>query len=467
VTRDDTGLAADRHPILGFILTLALVFACDLAGGSRDPLPAQPNLLVFVVDAARVDHFGVYGYERNTTPNIDAFAQDATRFTNAISEGSFTFASISSLFVGLPPDRTGLLRARQLGKGLTLLPEVAQDAGYRTRGYSENPYITPGLGFARGFDAFETTLAYKDFKRDTLNLQHSDASAQIDAMLAFMGGESGLGEELDIGEESDQPFLAYVHLLRPHNPYAPSADFAGRFGSSGAHEQGNTRRLLRIDRKRRPISAAHLENLRALYDENLAVADAMFGRLVDGMHERGLLDETIVVLLSDHGEGFLEHGRLLHGSTTFDEMIRIPLLIRIPGMPPGVVDHPIQLAPLGDMLQGIVSGSRAPRSLLAARDEDPEETISWSMPHEHQACVRSRTRKLIVDPASLEVVGYYDITTDPFEANSLQLDAEGSRLLTLLDNRISDGHAFLRKPPASNLDPQLLEQVRALGYIEE
>lgn len=450
--------------MFGIVLALSCLVSCLVScsdrsdrAASEDATSTRPNVLLFVLDAARVDHFGVYGYERNTTPNIDGFAERTTRFTQAISEGSFTFASISSLFSGLPPDRTGLLKARRLGADLTLLGEVAREAGYRTRGYSENPYVTPALGFDRGFDDFDATLAYRDFKRRPRALQHTDASAGIDDMIEFMS------------TPSEKPFLAYVHLLRPHNPYAPPPDFAGRFGSRNSETEGSTQHLLALDRRKRPLPPGRLDNLRALYDENLAASDAMFGRLLEGITTASLLDDTVILLMSDHGEGFLEHDRLLHGSTTFDEMIRIPLLVWVPGAEAGVARHPIQLAHVGETLQAILAGAASPSSLLHPSESSPGETVSWTMQHERRACVRSAGRKLVVDPVTLKVAGYYDLEADPGETTSLPLDPlddEGSRLLARMEARLRDGR-FLAKPPTRAIDPELLEQMRALGYVEE
>jgi len=437
-----------------FLLGLALA-SCGEPKGSRAPAPARPNVLLFVLDAARVDHFGAYGYERDTTPHIDAFAAGATRFTHAIADGSFTFASVSALFTGLPPDRTGLLRARRLGPGLTLLPERARAAGYRSRGYSENPFVTSAFGFDRGFGDFQTTLEHAAWKRDNRHFEHSDSRPGIDAMLDFMS------------EPSDRPFFGYLHLLRPHNPYAPPDDFAGRFGSRNRDEDGSTAALFELDRRGGPLRPERVDNLRALYDENLAVGDAMFGRLVEGMASRGLLDETIVVLLSDHGEAFYEHERLLHGSTPFEEVIRIPLLIRIPGHGGGVVDQPLQLAQLGERLADVVSGSQPPLDLIRVPAGARGATVSWAMQHERRACLRDRGRKLIVDTRTLEVVAYYDLEADPGEQKSLPLDRRGEQLLAEITARIRGGHASLSRPPAAAIDRDVLEQIRALGYAEE
>jgi membrane-anchored protein YejM (alkaline phosphatase superfamily) len=451
--RDDTRPLEARHPKLAVALPLCfawmcVVVACQDAGNSRDARP--PNVVLFVLDAARADHFGVYGYPRDTTPHIDAFAEDATRFTGAIADGSFTFASMSALFTGLPPDRTGLLKARRLGDDLPLLAASAGGAGYRSRGYSENPYVTPTFGFDRGFDAFETALSYSDWKKNTRRFQHSDPAPGVDAMLDFMS------------VDSDRPFFAYLHLLRPHNPYAPPEPFAGRFGANRG-EDGLTAVLFSLDKQRRQIGPKRLDNIRALYDENLAAGDAAFGRLRSGMAERGLLANTVVVVLSDHGEGFLEHGRLLHGSTPFDEMVRVPLLVRVPEGTGRVEDRPVHLAAVGEWLQQVVTGALPASELPRPSDE----VLTWAMQHEKRAALRTPSRKLVVDSESFEVVGYYDLEADPREQQSLPLDAEGERMLARTLERVRNGHASLARPPEREIDPEVLEQIRALGYVEE
>jgi arylsulfatase len=425
-------------------------------GASEPPIPAQPNIVIFMLDAARADHFGIYGYDRPTTPQIDAFARTATRYTRAVAEGSFTFASASALFSGLPPDRTGLLKARRLGDDLVLFAEIAQRAGYRTHAYSENPYVTAAFGFDRGFQRFDAVLSYQSYRSKLQRFEHSDALPGIDQTLRFMTEEPGV------------PFLAYVHLLRPHNPYTPPDGFAGRFGSLPKSKDGSTKTLFAIDRSKREAKPRRLANIRALYDENLAYGDAMFGRLLDGMRDRDLLDDTIIIVLSDHGEAFLEHGRLLHGSTTFDEMIRVPLLIRVPGEKARVVDHPVQLADLGRALRDVVTGPGVSlERLVGLRRAVDDPTLSWSLLDYHRVCARTPRRKLIADTRSLEAVAYYDLESDPGELTTLPLDDEGARLLELLRTRIREGHASLTKSVGRPLDPALLDHLRALGYTED
>jgi hypothetical protein len=147
-------------------------------------------------------------------------------------------------------------------------------------------------------------------------------------------------------------------------------------------------------------------------------------------------------------------------------MIRIPLLIRIPGDAGGTVDAPVQLAQLGKRLGDVVSGSIPPIDLIRARSEHGA-TVSWAMQHERRACIRTRGRKLIVDTGDLSVVAYYDLVADPGEQNALPLDREGERLLAEIETRIRAGHPSLSRPPAIAIDPGVLDQIRALGYVEE
>jgi arylsulfatase A-like enzyme len=434
------------------ILAAALL-GCGVIPGLETSTPTQPNVVVFMLDAARADHIGCYGYARPTTPHIDAFARTATRYTRAVSEGSFTFASTSALFTGMPPDRTGLLKARRIDNALVLFAEIARTSGYRTHAYSENPYVTASFGFNRGFQEFEAALGYREFRDKLRHFEHSEASVGIDGTLRFMDEEPGV------------PFLAYLHLLRPHNPYTPPDGFAGRFGSRPKSPDGATHRLLAIDARGRRLSPRRLENIVALYDESLAYADAMFGRLLDGMRERGLLDDTIVIVVSDHGEAFREHGRLLHGSTAYDEMIRIPLLVWVPGGTARVVDRPIQLADLGTALREVVAGSEAPfeRVTELGRGAD-DPMLSWTMRYHHRACVRTASQKLIVDTDSLEALAYYDLESDPKELTALPLDQEAQRLLECFRTRVREGHVSLTKPADFEIEPELVEQLEALGY---
>lgn len=487
-------LVRPRPPHFILLSALLIVVAAALACAEERPARSlRPNVLIFLVDAARVDHFGTYGYLRDTTPNVDAFARSAMRYRNVIAEGSFTFASVSSLFSGQSPAQTGLLKARRLDAVLRLLPEIARDAGYRTRAYSENPFVTSAFGFDRGFDAFEAPLAHAEFQRASQDFEHADPTEALAQMQQFMR------------EAADAPFFAYVHLLRPHNPYAPPEETKSRFGSRAAID-GTTRKLFSLDRANAPGSAAaararkrkarahepgslaarQLENIIALYDENLAAADAAFGVLFGGLDSR-TRNETIVLVLSDHGEAFLEHDRLLHGSTVFDEMIRVPLLVRLPGnavrgdedpaadAPGGERQGILQLADVSLALRAVLEGEPGAVERLGQLGREDGSALSWAMLAEERVAIRTLQRKVVLDARTLAATAYYDLASDPGEQNALSiepLDAEGERLVAIARERIRAGRLARKgegegEPGQSELDPALRERLRSLGYTEE
>jgi arylsulfatase len=420
--------------------------ACCLGCGAQDR--SRLDLVIFVLDAARADHFGSYGYPRDTTPHIDAFAAEATRYTSAISESAFTFASMAALFTGAPPHETGLLAPRPIAAEVELLGEVARAAGYRTWGHSENPFISAPYGFARGFDSFASELGKPGA------LTTPDPRRGVEAALSWLDGEA------------DEPRFVYLHLLRPHNPYAPSPTHAGRFGSIDSAD-GTTRSLLALDRDRVRAEPGRLANIVALYDENLASADAAFGVLIAGLRDRERLDRTVIVVVADHGEAFGEHGRWLHSTTTHEEMIRIPLLVGVPGASPARVDAPVQLADLGTALRGFLAGIPGSREALTGLGRDPEEaTLSWTMRATGRVALRNAQRKLVVDSESLEPVALFDLALDPQERTPLPIDEDGERLLRVLKTRLAGGPLADGVGAAAGPELPLRHQLEALGYVE-
>jgi arylsulfatase len=418
------------------------------------------SVLLVLLDAARADHFGAYGYERATTPAIDAFAADALRYETVIAEAPFTFLATASLFTAGSPAVTGLVgrSGGRIPASLSLITEAARESGFATVGYSENPYITEYFGFHRGFDVFEEAFPVSlHLKRGQL-ADDFDSGARLDAIL-----------DQAVSDPS-RPFFLYAHLLRPHAPYAPPAPFAGRFGSKREQRAlGESRALEALDARGPPFDPMTLEALVALYDENLAYSDALFARLLSGLEARGRLDRTIVILTSDHGEAFGEQGRLLHSTQLHDPMLRIPLVVRVPGARSGVESRPVQLADLGRALETYfadpVEGS-AFRRLGHDRVEDAP-LYSWTNAKTHLVAARTPTRKLVIDAATRRIVAYYDLMADRNEQRSIPLDPAGRALAPLLQAKIDQWVGLpVRIETDPELDPEKRRQLEALGYLE-
>ena len=273
-----------------------------------------PNIVVFLLDAARADHFGAYGYARDTTPHIDALAARGVVFETVVSEAASTFPSTASLMTGMSPSASGLLATQPVPSHLPMLAERVKGVGYRTYGYSENPFITGTFRFERGFDSFDAVFPHASFANDQLRVPEIDTQQHLRAAVDWM-------------RDGPEPFFAYFHVLRPHNPYTPPAAYLERLAPGvDASVYGDTGTLLEIERGERSVSEEELAQIVALYDANLAYGDALFGFLLSEMTRQGLLRDTAVVVLADHGEGFLEHDHMLHTSTVYEEMIRVPLV---------------------------------------------------------------------------------------------------------------------------------------------
>jgi len=446
---------------------LLLTAGCrDLRAPAGDSAESQvssaPNVVVVVLDAARADHFGSYGYGRPTTPRADAFAETAVRYARVMSEASYTFLSTSSLFAGANPAATGL-GARSGGRvpgDVELLAEIAHDHGYATVAYSENPYVTRYFGLDQGFDSFREAWPIDALASGQEIAPDLDTEAEIESALR------------EAAADASRPFLLYLHLLRPHNPYAPPPPFAGRFGSTEADRpNGSTPSLMAMDAQGPTFESDTLAKIRTLYDENLAYADALFGGLVDALDARGLRDDTIVVLTSDHGEAFGEHGRLLHATQLYDAMLHVPLLVHVPGEAAEVVSTPIQLADLGRGLRRVVEGGAPVALTRLGEGRDPKRPLySWTNGKTGQIAAWTPERRVILDMRSRETVAYYDLETDPDSRSRVALDGAGEALAAAANRQVDawSGRAPVgaEPPAAAPLDPLKRAQLEALGYLD-
>ncbi len=440
------------------ILSLCLLVAtgCRDSNIQRNTVETSArNLLVFVLDAARADHFGAYGYARETTPRIDRFAGESTLFRQVRAEASYTFLSTSALFAGASPAETGL-GARSGGivpDSILLLAERARAAGYRTYGYSENPYVTADFGLSQGFDVFDEAYALEDHLALEPISEDVDPVARLDALVRRAVNEGG------------GPFFAYAHLLRPHNPYLPPAPFAGRFGSRERDRTfGGNEKLTQLNTSGGPFARATLDRLRTLYDENLAYGDALFGGVLDALEAHHVTDETVVVLVSDHGEAFGEHGAILHGTRLDDATLHVPLVVRVPGTASGQVDAPIQLADLGAALGRFVEGGPAEALPRLAETRDPTRPLlSWTFPRIGHVAAWTPDRRVVLDVRSGRVVKHE--SADGAEATA---DDRGRALRRALDVAVAgwvgSGPDVSAAPP--DITPARRAQLRALGYAE-
>ena len=337
-----------------------------------------PNVLVYLIDTLRADHLSAYGYHRETSPHLEQLAADGVRFERASSQAPWTRPSVASLFTSMLTTYHGASTDSGLAPELSTLAELFRDAGYDTAAIVSNAHVhAPTLNFEQGFAHFEETAP--------------DAPA----------GEVHRHVYSWLERRHPGPFCLYVHTLDPHSPYDPPEETAGAYRS--AADLAAPKLTGEQIEKRTADGTLDLDDLRRIidrYDEEILYADREFGRLVERLRELGLYEDTIIVVLSDHGEEFLEHGKIGHGSHLWEELLHVPLIVKLAGAdrPRGAeVAEPVRvidvLPTLADLVglrigarQGDVAGAAAARGDSSSR---------WtSSPNACRGCARcSATRR--------------------------------------------------------------------------
>lgn len=415
------------------------------------------NVLVVVIDGARPDRLSCYGHERETTPFLARVAREGVRFTAAFANAPWTLPAHASLFTGLMTTTHGASdEAPYLAEARPSLPAILQQAGYRTAAFCANPWVSPATGFGRGFDVFETPLGdgrsmaraafYARRATDRL-LRRSDSGARR-TNLAF-------GEWL---QASDDAFFAFVHYGEARLAQPPPAPYE-RLYLPPVVKRGELRAVERAWRRARAAGGEHQGGDRAilegLYDGALRYIDHRLEELAGILVERGLWDRTLVVVTADHGEDLGEHGAAARGYGLYDTLLRVPLVLRCPGLVPQgfVVDelaqqidllptlvHLLALEPPAGPSQGrcLLRDGRVtagPEFIVAERFRSPLGEASRTMPDSvrhfaevRQRAIRTRREKFIW--RSDEENELYDLVADPGERDN-RFDAAPARAAAL------------------------------------
>jgi arylsulfatase A-like enzyme len=260
--------------------------------------PVRNNVLIFLIDTLRLDHLHCYGYDKETSPNIDRFAEESVKFTRLTPQSSWTRPSVASLLTSTYPNVHGAQDRDDIMR--TNLPTLAGHLsrhGYETHMLVANANVLPEWGIGHEF------FRYVDLSRHDLG--NTRDQRVVDAAIETAGNAAG------------RPWFLYLHTIAPHEPYDPPESFR-RF-SADTYAEWNEQRY---PRRREAL---------ARYDGEILSVDHQFGRLMDALKALDLYDNTLIVVVSDHGEEFWEHRGTGHGRTLFEEQLRIPLLLKLPG----------------------------------------------------------------------------------------------------------------------------------------
>ncbi|HUU28157.1 MAG TPA: sulfatase-like hydrolase/transferase [archaeon] len=316
-------------PIIFFIF-----FSCSRSPRLEGPLP---NILLIVMDAARADHFSCYGYSRLTTPNIDRVAAEGLRFTQAVASSCWTLPSHTSLFTGLLPWENGThIQHQWLIERIPTLAEILKTKGYRTAGLTNNPTIGAESNLHRGFDLFISVW------KETISLsprKRGNTEKTNELVRQFLEND----------ESQAAPFFIFINYMDVHHPYDPPQPYRSLYLKPNQKvtaliDSVNHNHNL-VKNRLVALSDKDFEILRALYDGSMNYLDAKIQELLEYLKQRGLYDNTLVIITSDHGEAHGDHGLLGHRVFLYRPLIHIPLIIHHGKLTrsPGVREVPVSI----------------------------------------------------------------------------------------------------------------------------
>ncbi len=445
----------------------------------------SPNLLVISIDTLRADHLGSYGHELPISPNIDALAREGTLFQNAYSPVSYTLPAHATILTGQHPLVHGVHDSRQRidpERSLSLASRL-RSRGYFTAAFTGGVLVDPAFGFAEGFDQYST----REPSGIIDMLQKEKARIDEDGHRF-----SGLSPAMNwIERHGDQAFFLFVHTYFVHN-YLPHDEFAARFPADLPSEiqqlSGADIWSLDVARDHR-LDPLLVRRLHQLYCGTVAEVDELLVRpLLATLDDLGIADETIVVLLSDHGEEFTEHGHVFHGRSLWSELVRVPWIMRGPGLPrgarldkqAGLVDFVPTISPLFELapdcrwtginLLQASSGTRnEPGIVLHLRSMDGYGAYCW----DGLIDLPWKLLREVTEDGNVRGVHLFRLDEDPYDRGDLhtthadrvaRMQVELEELQRSLIE--SAGALPSRGEREAEIDGALLERMRALGYVD-
>ena len=398
----------------------------------------RPNVVIITIDTLRADRLGCYGYRAGQTPNLDALAGSAARFTHAFTPVPITLPAHSALFTGSFPMATGMhdFSGNKLPASAVTLAQVLREHDYTTAAFLGGAVLDSRFGLDQGFDNYFDHFDFNRLDETNLDSLKRPADQVVDNALAWLK------------TNPRQPYFLWVHLYDPHYPYTPPEAYARLF----PHDP---------------------------YDGEIAFADSQVGRLLFFLKEIDRFETALVVVAADHGEGLGEHGEKTHGFFVYNSTLHVPLLVKVPGIGPRTVDAEVSLV---DVMPTVLQYLRLPlppsvegRSLLGeirgrASDRASNVYAETYLPllHFHWSQLRA------LETGGLKYIEaprpeFYDTRTDPQETKNLLpgKQALAREMQDRLQNLIrrytpAAGGAAKETEPT---DPALADRLRSLGYV--
>ncbi len=427
----------------------------------RGAYRASKGAVLISIDTLRRDHLSLYGYPRRTTPGLEALAREAVVFEDAVSTSSWTLPAHASLLTSTAPSVHGATSSKVgLSPSFPRLPRLLRDAGYFTQAMTTHVYLSKEYGFGEGFDRH-------------LYLPETRAEEVTDQAIHFLEARG------------DSDFFLFLHYYDPHWHYDPPAPYDRVFDPT---YQGEATGIWWDFKDLEPdsINPPDLHHIQALYDGEILYTDRQLERLFQEMKRLEVFENALVVVTSDHGEEFLDHGQWEHQKTLYEEQLRVPLMMKLPGgeMASRRVSGQVSLVDVAPTMLEVLALPAPPtfegRSLLGAarggdRESDGAAREAWAetehtVDGSRKIAVRrgSAGEKAIFSVREKGVeIELFDLGRDPRETE--RLDVQGSR--EALERRLAvylaeaDARRGEKARPEVTLAPEELERLRSLGYI--
>jgi arylsulfatase A-like enzyme len=447
------------------------------------------DVLFITVDSLRADHVGHLGYERDTTPNMDALAEEGTTFENAFAHACSTRASFPSILSSVYSLMFG--GYERVSEEQSLVSEAFSDAGYRTAGFHSNLYLSADFGYDRGFDTFfdsktspSATARIRQFVKDSLDqdgylykalaraFEVAEREAGVNIGSAYVDAEEITDRALDWVEDksgSASSSFLWVHYMDVHHPYVPPEEHQRVFRDDPIGEAEAIKLRRKMIESPGEVTDAELAKIIDLYDAEIRYTDRQMGRLIERMRELWDRDAHVCVT-ADHGEEFLDHGRFSHYTTFYDEVMNVPLVVSegtgrndeivgLTDVPPTLlqmagVDVPETYC--GSDLSAVIDGEEERTHVLGTKDDGNGGRVFAYRDHEW---------KYITRPGRTEL---YDLTADPEETTDVsdahpEVLEKAESVLDGLRGNIEDTNVDLDEV---EMDENVKQRLRDLGYQE-
>ena len=460
-----------------FILLAGVVFACG--GKEGEKVKDRLNVLLISIDTLRPDHLGCYGYGKDTSPNIDALADRGAIFLNTVSSTCWTLPAHMSLLTGTDISVHGVANdGISLHRGIPLLAEILQQKGFSTAAFCSSPYLNPAFGFDRGFDVYHNTdLDEKGFE-DTIFLEDRDQWQEVHEEVTSPRIERLAVDWLN--QHKDEQFFLFLHMWDPHFDFVPPPPYNTRFDSDYKGNVTSKHFMFNNDINEK-MAPRDLEHIIALYDGEIAFTDHHLGLVFDRLKELGLFDKTLIIVTGDHGEEFFEHGNKGHRITLYDESVKIPLIVILPGRDlkgkkiadqAGIIDIASTILDYLGLPVKLPMHGRSLLPLLEGEDIDDTNPLLLELEDKLRA-LRTNRYKLLFNIEHRQTV-ILDLEKDPKETHrklvtSIPEWTEANREFysrleadQILEERFRKGETG----QAVKLSEEQIERLKALGYIK-